>query len=138
MLIRIILFLSLPLSACGILYLNDVNSFWVYFFTTVFTIGLQYVIDNGFQKFAILKYGFRIKQLNLELEKEFNKRGMELTCPCEEKQKCFVPINLEEGTSYNCTKCEKTISVYVKIGTALATKPVVIQSIDALPLNLNE
>jgi len=138
MLSRIIIFLSLPVSACGLLYVAGITSFWAYVFTGIFTVALQYAIDSGFQKFAVIKYGFRLKEMNLELEKEFNKRGMKMTCPCDEKQKCFVPINLEEGNSYDCPKCEKRVSVYVKVGTALSTEPVVVQSLDALPLNLNE
>lgn len=138
MLTRILLFLSLPFSACAILYASGISSFWVYLFTTFFTVGLQYAIDKGFQAYAVIKYGVRLKEINLELEKEYNKRGMELTCPCEKKQKCFVPIDLENGSSYNCPKCDKQVSVYVKVGTALSTEPVTIQSLDALPLNLNE
>jgi hypothetical protein len=135
---RILLFLSLPFSALAFLYFLNVHSFWLYFFTIIFTVGLQYAIDKGFQSYAVIKYGFRLKQVNLDLEKEFNKRGIELTCPCEEKQKCFVPVDLQNGTSYDCTKCDKRISVYVKVGTALSTDPVIVQSLDALPLNLNE
>lgn len=135
---RIFLFLSLPVATTGLLYCLEVSSFWIYFFGVAFSVALQYAIDYGFQKFAIVKYGLKIQQANLELEKEYNKRGFELTCPCAEKHKSFVPINLEEGTTYSCLKCQKNVSVYVKIGTALNTEPIVVQSLDALPLNLNE
>ena len=138
MLFRIFLFLSLPLATSGLLYSFGVTSFWSYFFGVVFSVGLQYIIDYGFQKFAIVRYGLKIQQTKLEIEREYNKRGFELTCPCAEKTKCFVPINLEEGTTYVCPKCEKNVSVYVKLGTALNTEPIVVQSLDALPLNLNE
>jgi len=138
MLYRTLLFLSLPLASCGILYSQGVTSFWTYFFTTIFTVALQYAIDIGFQKFAIVRYGLQLKKINLELEQEYNKRGMELTCPCDEKHRCFVPIDLNQGTSYKCDKCEKNVAVYVKVGTALSTEPIVVQSLDALPLNLNE
>jgi len=135
---RIFIFLSLPITAMGILYSIGVTSFWTYFFTFLFTVGLQYAIDFAFQKLAIIRYGLQMKQVTLELEKEYNKRGMELTCPCTEKHTCFVPIDLNEGNVYACPKCEKNVSVYVKVGTALNTEPVVVQSLDALPLNLNE
>jgi len=138
MLFRTILFVSLPLTSIGILYSLNVRNFWTYFFTSCFTVGLQYAIDFAFQKFAIIRYGLRIKETNLQIEKEYNKRGVELTCPCAEKSKCFVPIDLNQGTSYKCIQCDKQISVYVKLGTALETEPVVVQSLEALPLNLNE
>lgn len=138
MLYRLIIFLSLPVAAAGLLYSIGVTSFWTYLFTILFTVGLQYAIDFGFQKYAIIRYGMQIKQVNLDLEKEYNKRGIELTCPCAEKTKCFVPVSLEEGTTYACPKCEKNVSVYVKLGTALNTEPMVTQSLEALPLNLNE
>jgi hypothetical protein len=138
MLFRIILFLSLPLATTGLLYSFGVTSFWTYFFGVAFSVALQYAIDYGFQKFAIVRYGLKIQQTKLELEKEYNKRGFELTCPCTEKHKCFVPINLDEGTIYPCPKCEKKISVYVNLGTALNTEPITVQSLDALPLNFNE
>ena len=138
MLFRIILFLSLPLAACGFLYSLGVTSFWTYFFASVFSIGLQYAIDFGFRKFAVIRYGLQLKRVDLELEQEYNKRGYELTCPCADKNKCFVPIDLQEGTVYDCPKCEKKVSVYVKLGTALNTEPVVVQSLDALPLNLKD
>jgi hypothetical protein len=138
MLYRVLLFLSLPLAASGILYSMGVTSFWTYLFTILFTVALQYAIDIGFQKFAVVRYGLQLKKINLEMEQEYNKRGMELICPCDEKHRCFVPIDLNQGTDYKCQKCEKNVSVYVKVGTALGTEPIVVQSLDALPLNLNE
>ena len=138
MLYRVLLFLSLPLAASGILYSMGVTSFSTYLFTILFTVALQYAIDIGFQKFAVVRYGLQLKKINLELEQEYNKRGMELICPCDEKYRCFVPIDLNQGTNYKCQKCEKNVAVYVKVGTALGTEPIVVQSLDALPLNLNE
>lgn len=126
------------MAASGLLYALGVSSFWAYFFTVTFSVILQYIIDYGFQKLAIMKYGLKIQEANLELEREYNKRGVELTCPCAEKHKCFVPVNLDQGTTYACPKCEKNVSVYVKLGTALNTEPIVTQSLEALPLNLNE
>lgn len=138
MLFRIILFLSLPITACGILHSLGITSFWTYFYSVVFCVGFQYAIDFALRQFFITKYALKIKQVNLELEKEYNKRGFELTCPCVEKDKCFVPIDLQEGAIYDCPKCDKKISVYVKLGTALNTEPIVAQSLDALPLNLKD
>ena len=134
MLFRLILFLSLPLATTGLLYSLGASSFWTYFFGVTFSVILQYAIDYGFQKFAIVRYGLKIQQTKLEMEREYNKRGVELTCPCTEKHKCFVPINLDEGTVYACPKCEKNVSVYVKLGTALNTEPIVVQSLDALKI----
>lgn len=140
MIFRTIIFLSLPLSSVALLFSLGTSSFWIYLWTLLLSVGLQYALDFSFQKFAIIRYSAQIRQNNLDMEKEYNKRGIELICPCAEKHRSFVPVNLDSAAdnTYFCSKCEKNISVYVKMGTALNTEPVVVQSLEALPLNLNE
>lgn len=57
-------------------------------------------------------------------EAEFEKQGLEVTCPCDRNVKSFVPISLTERNEYLCPGCNKLVNVNVQCKTVLVTVPV--------------
>lgn len=67
-----------------------------------------------------------IKAKNLEVEKlkQLSYQGMEVECPCQQKNKQFVPIRLNTPNYYKCKKCSKVVGVFTATETALVTEPI--------------
>ena len=57
-------------------------------------------------------------------EAEFEKQGIEVTCPCDRNVRSFVPISLTERNEYMCPGCSKLLNVNVQCKTVLVTVPV--------------
>lgn len=80
----------------------------------------NYIYETIFNAIIALKN----KKLENERIKEFTMQGIEVECPCSRKIKDFVPIRLNTSNKYKCKECQKLISVYITLSTALTTEPI--------------
>lgn len=103
-----------PLTYLGIGFLSS----WL-FFSAIQFIGFYFYSEHVRRKMALQEQAFILAQ-----EAELSKQGAEVTCPCDQGIKCFVPISLNERNEYNCPGCKKDINVFVDLKTALVTTPV--------------
>lgn len=83
-------------------------------------------------------YGEFIRQRNariqaeydIEIARELSKSTAEVVCPCDESAKAMVPIYFDRKNTYKCQKCNKNVSIYVNLKTAIETIPVIDSPID--------
>jgi len=84
---------------------------------------IQYTLYNAYV------YGFdtitalRLKKLEVDRLKQLSLQGTEVTCPCSQQTKEFVPIRLNKPNYYRCKACKKTVGVFTSVETALVTEP---------------
>ena len=98
----------------------------------ILTIVLQIILFNTVKYFRDGHVSMRIREIELEEIKSFEKQGMELDCAhCREP--VFVPIRFDEQNGFDCPKCEKTNAIYVNVTVARETTPL---NIDAITTKL--
>jgi uncharacterized membrane protein required for colicin V production len=85
---------------------------------------IQYALYNAYiyavDAYTILK----AKKIEHAKIQEYSQQGMEVTCPCANKNKEFVPIRLNKPNYYKCQMCKKVVGAFVGIETAVITEPV--------------
>lgn len=103
---------------------------------------LQYGAYNGFVYLIDAFVSFKGTKLQNEKLRLLAQQGTEVTCPCAQQKKEFVPIRLNQPNYYKCSTCSKTVGLFTAIETALVTEPIAntdISSIEQIILSkLNE
>jgi hypothetical protein len=90
--------------------------------------GLYYSFTTALNAYVELKN----KKLENERIKEFSLQGLEVTCPCALKKTEFVPVVLNTDNKYNCSHCQKNVSVYIVPETALVTEPLTLPQVPSM------
>lgn len=85
---------------------------------------IQYAVFNAFLYIVDSYTSVRSKKLDVKRLQEMSYQGVEVTCPCADRHKQFVPIRLNSPNYYKCQKCNKTISIFTAVETAIVTEPI--------------
>lgn len=91
-----------------------------------FVIGviLQYALYNAFVYGVDAYTTLKAKKIEYEKIREISQQGIEVTCPCVNKVKEFIPIKLNRPNYYKCSTCNKTVGAFVGVETAVITEPI--------------
>jgi len=85
---------------------------------------IQYACYNAFV-YAVDTYAvITSKKLEVEGLKQAAYQGMEVECPCAQRNRQFVPIRLNSSNYYKCKQCSKTLSAFTAVETVLVTEPI--------------
>ena len=101
-------------------------------FIPIFILGIffQYIFWFFYNQYQERQILLKKAEIELQMEQEYSKQGVELICPCYKKNKQYVPIRLNENNSYSCPDCKKEIAVFVDITTAATTDTNVINPLE--------
>jgi hypothetical protein len=106
---------------------NTATLFWQYMIISCL---IQIVIYNFYTTYVDYKFA----QIAQQREAELSKQGVEVSCPCSQNLKLFIPIILDKDNSFKCLECSKNVAVAVNVKTFLTTEPVNLEKSD-LALN---
>lgn len=85
---------------------------------------LQFVAFYFYSEYVRTRMLVEEQRLIALKEAEFEKQGVEVSCPCDRNVRSFVPISLTERNEYLCPGCNKLVNVNVQCKTVLVTVPV--------------
>ncbi len=98
---------------------------------------VQYALYNAFLYGVDAFVAFKIKKLEVAKLRELSYQGVEVTCPCSQSAKEFVPIRLNKPNYYKCKKCDRTVAIFVAVETALVTEPIADTDLSSVEKLLN-
>ena len=105
----------------GCFYFLNV-SFWPVFGLSVVS---QFIFFEIFRKWNSSKLQVEMETILNERMKEFDKIGIDATCPVETcNVKTFVPINMNMENEYQCEGCKSQVKVMIGTKTFLKTTPI--------------
>lgn len=91
---------------------------------------LQFILQYIVTLVLDARLGVQIKKLEQENILLLSKTEQPATCPCHVKNVQQIPILFDEQMKYKCNRCNKEISAYLDITTALTTTPVPASELD--------
>lgn len=124
MLRKLITSLTITLSVAGIISwaLTGAGFSFISSFTSL--IVLQFVLFYFYSEWIKSKLLIEEQKLIAFKEAEYEKQGLEVSCPCDRNIKSFVPISLTDRNEYMCPGCNKLLNVNVVCKTVLVTVPI--------------
>lgn len=85
---------------------------------------LQFIGFYFYSEYMRARFLIEEQKIIALTEAEFEKQGLEVSCPCDRNIKSFVPISLTERNEYMCPGCNKLVNVNVQCKTVLVTVPI--------------
>jgi len=92
---------------------------------------IQFIAQYVITLILDARLGVQIKKLEQENILLLSKTEQPAICPCHVKNVQHIPILFDEQMTYKCNKCNKDLSAYLDITTALVTTPLPASDLDA-------
>lgn len=121
--ILVSLFITFAISLLGGLFLLNFGfNFFVSFF---FIFILQFVVFYFYGDYIKRKNAAIQAELELKAASELKRITADVTCPCDNKVKTTIPIEMNSENVYICGQCDKKIKIILDVKTALKTDPII-------------
>lgn len=108
------------IGAVGAAFAYSVD--YSYYKGFAFTVVAQLLVYNLFKYMRDGYMTVRMREIEMEEIKSFEKQGMDLECAhCRDV--AYVPIRFDQQNVFECPACGKTNSVYLNVTVARETTP---------------